>query len=452
MHNKSASKKGFTHFELVLLVIVVALIASAGLYIFNYSRNQSKANAPILDKTDPLFNMSPKVVSGINTQIDYYGCIDNRATSSTKGTVLYYGVVQYPGSKTRPSTPNVTFHPNSTPDDPTSNINTIPIDYDLQFGRNYGFYVTQVYYWVYDSSIPGINQNGVRTAPYSVFIKDTSGAIVHTGTVNLASVKTPCPDWAKQSVDTIKNPSSTKKPKKPQKSPTKSKTPTTTNAKPTSSTGGTTPGQQPAPKTYPMYYNNFTRVHHMYKKLTDSKGNLLKDSSGETISKPSNYDVFWTDSKKTKLVVQYRVNIFPGSNLRPGYFYSTVYNADPFPKDKKYTAKSVKIASFRVTNPVGASEYSSPLKNADAATIKANIYKSTAIQGRYWGQAEITKAQMKGKNILYFNTGYGYYDPKTKVTYRVNEPSYKQSQAVNVNNVGWLNNKPGERQPMIRTK
>ncbi|NDC22082.1 hypothetical protein EBZ57_01780 [bacterium] len=44
---KKFSKKnnGFSHFELVLLVVVVAIIASVGFFVYNKNNNKSKADS-----------------------------------------------------------------------------------------------------------------------------------------------------------------------------------------------------------------------------------------------------------------------------------------------------------------------------------------------------------------------------------------------------------------------
>lgn len=417
---------GFSHFEMVLIVIVVAIITAAGAYIFNFNKNKSKALQPVINKTDLLFSMPATKIGGVNTKVDYYGCVDNRASSSTKGTKVFYGLVTYPGVNVRPATPNVNFYANVYDDTPTDPTDALLASYDLSFNDKKNiFYVTNIYYWT------GGNF-GLRP-PYSVFIKDTAGNIVYTGNVDLSKVTSSCPDWTQQSIDKLKDPKSTTKPPTTKKNPKKKPTTTST----TASTGGATPMQTPPTKVvkkYPRTYDNFTRVHHMYK--------VVKDKKGTDITRASNYDIFWKDSSKQILIVQYRVNVVPGSGLIPGLFYSNVYIDKPISGNAAHN-KTIRVASFAISNPVGKTEYMSPLQNASSTTVMNNIKKPSAIPGRYWGEAHITRKQMKGKNILYFNVGY---DSSRKLT----EKAYVKSQAYDVNKAGWLNKVPGEKQPRIR--
>jgi len=428
--SKKLGISGFTHFEMVLVIIVVALIAAAGIYIFNFNNNKSKALQPVINKTDLLFSMPATKIASVNTKVDYYGCVDNRTGSSTKGTKMFYGLVTYPGSNVRPATPNVNFYSNVYDDTPTDPTDALLAGYDLSFNDKKNiFYVTNIYYWI------GTN-SGLRP-PYSVFVKDTTGATVYTGNVDLSKVTSACPDWAQQSIDKLKDPKSPTKPPTPKKNPNKKPTTSKPASTSTATGGGTAPLQTNPAKTvkkYPRTYDNFTRVHHMYK--------VVKDKNGKDITRASNYDIFWKDSTKQILIVQYRVNIVPGSGLIPGLFYSNVYLDKPISGNGEYN-KKIRIASFAISNPVNKTEYSSPLQKASSQEVKNNIKKTSAVPGRYWGEAHITRKQMKGKNILYFNTGY---DSSRKL----NEKSYAKSQAYDVNKAGWLNKVPGEKQPMIR--
>ena len=406
------NKKGFSHFEAVLLIVVVAVIATAGMYVFNYNKNKSNALQVKLDTTDLLFSMPTRNVGGINTKADYYGCIDNRANSSTKGTIMYYGVVSYPGANKRADKPNIQFYSNADLNDGNTPVGAIKDEYDLTYGTQYKYYVTNTYYW--------LAQNGMRT-PYSVFIKDNNDTTIFTGQVDLSKVKTSCPDYVAASADKTKP------------VPPKKKLPPSPTVTPPASPKTPSPAAVKTIK-YPHAYSNFTRVHHLYKKV--------EDKQGKNLSKASNYDIFWTDSAQKTLIVQYRVNVFPESGLQPGLFYSNIYTAKPRSNDPNYN-KSIRITSFEITNPMSKEEYSSPLQKASTATVLNNMKKSTAIEGRYWGEVHITRAQMQGKHILYFNTGY---DPSRKTK----EPAYNKSQAIDVNNVGWQKKNPANAQLTIR--
>lgn len=403
INTRSTSKKGFTHFELVLLVIVVAIIASAGIYILNYNKNKSKATSLTkVSEANLLFSMPATNVNGVPTKVDFYGCKKAQNGSIvSKGTKLWYGVVAFPGVLNAPKSPNVNIFT-----DVGSDADSKSLIYDLQYSRRGTLFVTFPYYWIM----------GVENQ-FNIAIKDTAGNKIFTGTANLADITMDCPVWANDSLNNRNNHDTA--PDKTQPNKPSNSTSSNSGAGLTSTTT-----KQTKISAYPYAFGNFTRVHHLYKKNVANP-------------KASNYDIFWSDSKKQVLIIQYRVNIFAGSGLKPGLFYSNIYNGAP--------SAATRIASFAVTDPISKGESNSPLQTGsteEITSVKNKMKTAEAVNGRYWGEVHITKAQMKGKNILYFAVGY---DPQRKEK----QPDYSYVQAVDVDKVGWYNKTTGQ-QPRIR--
>ncbi|NDC21927.1 hypothetical protein EBZ57_00975 [bacterium] len=409
--SKKLGISGFSHFEMVLVIIVVALIAASGIYIFNFNKNKSSASSQVFPGGTYLMTGFDVRPSGIAVAPGINGCQVVGAQGAT--TKYWWGKLEYTALATKPKEPTAKLLV-STVDDIKKAQQAA---YDLTISKNTTGYVTYIYSWA------------TPVNSFYVYIVDNNNKLLEKRTVNINNL-TNCGDLLNKGL-AIK--SLTPAPATPAVSaPKPAPTPT-----PTATGGGTAPLQTPPAtvvKKYPRTYDNFTRVHHMYK--------VVKDKNGKDITRASNYDIFWKDSSKQILIVQYRVNVVSGSGLIPGLFYSNVYLDKPISGNGEYN-KKIRIASFAISNPVNKTEYSSPLQKASPTVVKNNLKKTSAVPGRYWGEVHITRKQMKGKNILYFNAGY---DSTRKLT----EKPYAKSQAYDVNKAGWLNKVPGEKQPMIR--
>ena len=90
MKKFSKNNNGFSHFELVLLVVVVAIIASVGFFVYNKNNNKSKADSVTSKMSSP--------VGCLFTEISYspeYGAVQrpvvtvyNQSGSTIKGSLL----------------------------------------------------------------------------------------------------------------------------------------------------------------------------------------------------------------------------------------------------------------------------------------------------------------------------------------------------------------------------
>lgn len=156
---------------------------------------------------------------------------------------------------------------------------------------------------------------------------------------------------------------------------------------------------------YPHAYYRLTRVFHIY----DSKNKVVM-----------NYDVWWKNKDKKTLVVQYRVNMPKNSNLIPGKFYAKVYT--PTADGKKIKNQ---IAASNIVKPLDESS------SKNATSKQVNSKKAPA--GRYWGEIHITREQMQGNNVLYFESGYSGTDKQAR-------QAFNSIQAIDVNKVYWITN------------
>ena len=121
---KKLSSSGFSHFETALAIIVVAVIAAAGLYVLNYNKNKSKAdNSNYMSNSAVLYTK----------QIDSNATAEIRAckySSSINGasetSIVYFAAIKY---NQKPSKPPVKFFYYNSADESVTDFYTNNFDY-----------------------------------------------------------------------------------------------------------------------------------------------------------------------------------------------------------------------------------------------------------------------------------------------------------------------------------
>ncbi|NDC21940.1 hypothetical protein EBZ57_01040 [bacterium] len=405
------NRKGFTHFETALAIIVVAVIAAAGLYVLNYNKNKSKAdNSNYMSNSAVLYTK----------QIDSNSTAEIRAckytSSSSVPSIIYFAAVKY---SQKPAKPPVKFYYyDSTNEDEIDLFNNnfdlvtdntdgsdSSMDYDnentnpkldLTFG--YGMPANYKLTFIITDS----NNQKLVTTPvnpgavpecfadnYDFSSSDTTETTIATPTTPPATTTTtnsPAPTTAPTTTPTTP-PTPTKKPPTPTKKPP---TPTKKNGKPkikvvskkvrdnkTKAALDKAKKRKATKKTtvkpfYPHNFESFTRVIHT---CCFEKNKVM------------NYDAWWTDASKKELVVQMRVYIPANSQYIPSKFRSAVFDGNR------------RLAYFRISDGVPANWYASP-----KATY-AQVNNSKAPTGRYYGEAHIKAKDIKG-DLLKFQTYY----------------------------------------------
>lgn len=418
MRSNISNKKGFTHFEIVLLIIVVALVALSGLYILNYGKNKSKAGSEVLPGGATLIDFNNLTYNKVTTKPYVNGC------KKSDGTKLWWGKLLYTGSGTRPTSPNVKFFVNDV-----DNLSEAKeLGFDSTYNKTHDGFVTYIYHW----SSP--------VSSFNVYMKE--GGNVVKNSVSASTI-------SDSSCGNILNNGPAHKDIAPSKKATPS-TPTTVPVAAPSGSSSSAPST-PAPSSgsqssvtdpCPRFWPNFARLFH-FPNCNNGKSNAnILNTEGKAIA---NYDVFWKDSTKQVLIVQYRVHTYPGSPLKPGNFFS---NVQIYSATSSKNSKLLRVASLRVSDPVPKSEPYSPLKTgkkSEISAVKTKMKTSGALSGRYWDEVQIPRSKLKGKSIIYFSTGYdGNVDKSIKSAYT------KSPRRIDINKIGWLDKVKGSDQPIIR--
>ncbi|MEI8338978.1 MAG: hypothetical protein WCF91_03575 [bacterium] len=414
------NRKGFTHFETVLAIIVVAVIAAAGLYVLNYNKNKSKAdNSNYMSNSAVLYTK----------QIDSNATAEIRAckySSSINGasetSIVYFAAIKY---NQKPSKPPVKFFYYNSADESETDFYTNNFDYvtdatsgsdlsmdydnentnpklDLTFG--YGMPTSyKLTFIITDSNNQKLVTTPVNPGPvpecytdnYDFSSSDTTETTIATPTTPPATTTTaPESTTPPPTTTTTTPPTQTKTP------PTQTKTP---------------PTQTKTPPT-PTKKNGKPKIKVVSKKVRDNKTKAALDkakkrkATKKTTVKPfyphnfesftrvihtccfeknkvMNYDAWWTDASKKELVVQMRVYIPANSQYIPSKFRSAVFDGNR------------RLAYFRISDGVPANWYASP-----KATY-AQVNNSKAPTGRYYGEAHIKAKDIKG-DLLKFQTYY----------------------------------------------
>jgi len=428
------NRKGFTHFETALAIIVVAIIAAAGLYIFNYNKNQSKAsNSDYMSNSAVLYSK----------QIDSNSTAEIRACKHSNGAnepqIAYFAAVKY---SQKPAKPPVKFY-----------FYNNDIENSVDLYTNYFDIVTDTTDG-YDLSMDYDNENtdskldltlGYGLSPsdkLTFIITDSNNQKLVTTPVNPGAVPecyTDNYDFSpSDTTPTATTPTSTTTTTKPTTTTTTT-TPSSTTATPKPNTTTTTTTKKPT-TTSTKTKNGKPKIKVVSKKDRDNKTKAAIDkakkrkTTKKTTVKPfyphnfesftrvihtccfeknkvMNYDAWWTDASKKELVVQMRIYVPSNSQYIPSKFRSAVFDGNR------------RLAYFRISDGVPKDWSASP------QATNTQLNNSKAPTGRYYGEAHIKAKDIKG-DLLTFQT---YYIPVSKDEPGINKAMWSKTVKINKN-------------------
>ena len=359
------NKKGFSHFELTLLLIVVSAITLVGLYVYNSRTNVSKAAGSNVVSTQDIGGGSGSGSRGGSGSGSSGGSSRGGSSGSTGGGYSG-GSGGGGGASSAPAPTNWTLSSKSNGSrDMALAGATVGFFHDIKNnGPATAKYEYRVEQSLFDKEFHH-KDGGWQVVRKAVTVSSSAGdhkPSLTRGDKNFLNTEAIIPSNANTGDQFCQRVVYTK------------------HDGPSSSGAFTADsnwksGCVKVKNWYPHNYEALTRVLHNYTKTGKQLGPLY------------NYDAWWSDSTKKVLIVQMRVSIPANSPYTPADFRAEVLDGNR------------QLTYFRISQPVPSNWTSSPKASYN------QIIHSKAPKGRYLGEAHINASDIKG-NTLTFHAFY----------------------------------------------